>query len=700
MVENKYHEAANRPDVSTYAYLRTNADRNAWDDVYNDLKYGQTIGTTEPAVEGKFVKDRLLPHLELNEAIDFAANGGRIDSKLHAFGANVSNLVAEARLLGVQGDHPTTQAVEKKAAELLDIKPDQLSHLSQAEKEKFWQSAGRQARGEEQALVLGLSKNASKAQVDKFEKRRQLSSHELMLGLPANISKAELKAVGIYESHLRGVVATTDARSMSAVYDVPPLQGTYKAPDITQHPFVFGSKAQMEALLADRSTHTNIQLALQNLEQNVNQEIGNGSAYTTPYNGNDITQYITKFSYGDDEANNATSVASDCAMYSYLHSLDPTYGNDATAKQAQDLSKNILLNWANGGFPRDKNGKVTENIFQFNGEPDGLAPPDVALQIGRGMPAWTNAQDLLMAQGAFSSGEQQQLNGFLGGLYNLMKVGNNYTTENDWGSTYRTRFSNRQSNALLGMLSIAALQGNRSEIEDLAYGAKGDILDPFTRQVDGNIYGINDHVGNNSGTTGPSNDGAKGPDNSQPTGSPSEYQISTAAPGEVTDRERMGLGKVFGYPLWSLQQLSLCASILDQYGFNASGYKGNHGQSIQLGMEYYSHYFSKYLSTHTNQLPPTSDGTPSYEQYVGGLTSYSGGATIDGTDHSLEPFVIGRTMYLNDPKIDAVLASDANLDVSQDGGLDSQFGPGSQQTKIWGVLSYLLPYLPNTDTAT
>src|ERR1700729_1196224 len=67
--------------IGDKASLTHGSDSNAWADVYNDLKYGQTIGTTDPAAEQKFVKSGLLPHIELNQAINFAVNGGHIDTK-------------------------------------------------------------------------------------------------------------------------------------------------------------------------------------------------------------------------------------------------------------------------------------------------------------------------------------------------------------------------------------------------------------------------------------------------------------------------------------------------------------------------------------------------------------------------------------------------------------------------------------------
>jgi hypothetical protein len=68
-----------------------------------------------------------------------------------------------------------------------------------------------------------------------------------------------------------------------------------------------------------------------------------------------------------------------------------------------------------------------------------------------------------------------------------------------------------------------------------------------------------------------------------------DYQSQRAAPGEIADRFRNAEpGKGIGYPMFTLERLLDAAELMRISGFDPYGYRGAHGQSIEMAIEHHA----------------------------------------------------------------------------------------------------------------
>ncbi len=204
----------------------------------------------------------------------------------------------------------------------------------------------------------------------------------------------------------------------------PALQGSYVSAASLPHPFVFAAPAEYRALLTG---HTAITVkALARLQALVADELRHGADYTATYSGCELNTYLHKLTY---EQGGAAKAANDLALYAYLTSLHLGYGQPDVATKAQALSLSILTGWAQNGF-RD-NGKLRTQPTQYceNGRTSLTSELDVGLQIGRGMPYWVNAEDLLAAANALPAPQRAALDGFLDAMYGLLLTASNFWAE-------------------------------------------------------------------------------------------------------------------------------------------------------------------------------------------------------------------------------------------------------------------------------
>jgi hypothetical protein len=398
----------------------------------------------------------------------------------------------------------------------------------------------------------------------------------------------------------------------------PPLAGQYVSAAGLPHPYVFADRARYEALASMR-TETG-KKALNRLEGLTKFYLGHASEYAKAYSGPELNEYLHRLTF---EGEGAAPVAAELALYAYLTGLNKGYGKPELAAQAQALSKAILLAWAQEGLR--ENGKFRRQLTQFieDGKMTLASQLDVGLQIGRGMPFWVQAQDLLLALNAFDPREQQILDGFLDQVYELLVTAANFWQKRAY--TDCERYSNHTSVRLLALLAIARLRNDEKRFMEAAVGDGHRLLVPWTLQVQENIYGVRDTLR------------AGHPNNEAPDKS---YQISEVAPGEIVDRFRAGKLQTFGYPTYSLTELLLGAEILQNAGFQPMRFEGRRGQSLMLALHYYAHYYTLYLDDHLTVVPP-GDPYPSNRQYAGHPVSDANGITIEGKDGALAPFLIG-----------------------------------------------------------
>lgn len=426
--------------------------------------------------------------------------------------------------------------------------------------------------------------------------------------------------------------------TVGLLHAAEPLPGQYVSAAGLPHPFVFAKPAEYRALLTRRTVVTARVLAeLQNLVQ---RELTQGAAYTQTYNGCDLNVYLYKLTY---EVGGAAKAASDLALYAYLSNLQLGYGQASLAAQAQTLAKSILLRWAGGGF-RD-NGRMRTLLTDFceGGAVTKASKIDIGLQLGRGVPDLIQAEDLLDGINAFTASEHTVLDGFLTQLDHLLLNASNFFSENI--NTECVRYSNHKAVQILAMLAIERYQNDAADFVDTAsVGRRLQI--PWTTEIAGGIYGIGDSVRpcmhNTTTATG---------------GHGAFYQIGQVAPGEVVDRFRAGADQTLGYPIFSLTELMLSAEILQNAGFLPMSFKGPKGQSLPMALQYYSYYFTTFLTPGKSIVTAKPNGRqfPSQEQYIGHPVSGPEGITIEGQDSYLLPFLIGYHLDPHDPGSLAVI---------------------------------------------
>jgi hypothetical protein len=418
----------------------------------------------------------------------------------------------------------------------------------------------------------------------------------------------------------------------AATSSAPPLEGNYKATNGQHHPYVFATQAQFSKLVEDKSIVA--RKALERLEDVAASDVKNAKIYETPYAGCDLDQYTSKFSYGD---HSAVDVATTLASYAYLASLKQGYGKSDLAIQAENTAKIIMLNWATSGF-RNSNGFLSspEDFCSSTPAAERIAPSLVALTIGRALPYWAEAEDLMLALSAFSDHDIAVINAFLDQYQELLVKASNYKAVHE--TLDCQKFTNQVSASITGLLAIARLRDDRSLFQAAAFGANHILKIPWTLQVQENIYGYDDK----QRACGTQKQSAH------------YYDIGTTAPGEIVDRYRAGRFQTFGYSLGSLTDLLLSGKLISEAGYNSLTYMGSKGQTLLLPLHYYAFYLVHFMSDQEAVIPAGVD-YPSARQYAGHPISRAGGVSIDGRDNILNPYLVGHILYPQDADVNAVL---------------------------------------------
>jgi hypothetical protein len=280
---------------------------------------------------------------------------------------------------------------------------------------------------------------------------------------------------------------------------------------------------------------------------------------------------------------------------------------------AAALAKRILLAWADHGLPRDAHGGfrgIDGLSCNASGKLDEGGSGYVPLHLGRGVIYSVHAQDLLQSFGALDAGEVNRLNAFHGAIFELIRQGTNRGMGLPQPACQR--FTNGGANGIAALLAIARLVDDARRFNAVASG--GDratlLLLPWTRFFDGAIYGNADHPMECYLNTGP-----------DALHSSPGFTTSIVAPGEVQDRYRnLGLLQTFGYPMFTLERLIDAAEVLRNAGFDPYAYRGNHGQSIEMAIEYYACY-GKTPGFYKTVNRDNARDCPNHEQYEGKIVN-------------------------------------------------------------------------------
>jgi hypothetical protein len=318
----------------------------------------------------------------------------------------------------------------------------------------------------------------------------------------------------------------------------------------------------------------------------------------------------------------AAIIASRQALYAALVRAGAKAPADSpTADQAVALSKRILMAWAGHGF-RDEKGRYLGRAEEFCND-DKFIPLQqsaVGLQIARGIIYSVHAQDLLESIGALNAKETSALYSFHEAMFNLIHEASNFAfyLPEIAKVPYRTceRFSNHFNAHLMGLLSIARLLDDGRKFNAILYGNDRSIPvgQYWTQYFDHAIYGYNDRPIECYKNATPDSLATI----SQKVGS---FQTLVVAPGEIEDRYRhANPAQAFGYSTGVLADFLVTGDMLKNAGFDPFGYRGEHGQTIELAADYYACYGKApgFKKTVTAQ---NARACPDYEEYIGQIVN-------------------------------------------------------------------------------
>jgi hypothetical protein len=432
----------------------------------------------------------------------------------------------------------------------------------------------------------------------------------------------------------------TPARTTPDVY--PSLAGSYTSS--AQHPRVFVTPAELtEMVRRINSTGSFSAQIFSRLVGQIKADLAAKKDWDAVYSGCDIDIYLHTFSYepASGYANEirtgsqmstamtvrqgmlppagAATVASRLALYAALvKGGAKAPAGVPPADQAAALAKRILLAWASRGF-RDQNGTFLNRAEQFcDGQQrfNRLEENNVGLQIARGVIYSVHAHDLLQSITAFNAAETTELNAFHAAMFDLIREASNFRfTLPELNRSADTRcelYSNHVGAHLAGLLSIARLLDDGRKFNAVLYGNDRSIpvALPWTVWFNHPVYGENDKP-----ITCYKN---KGPDRST---SPDSFQTPVVAPGEIEDRYRNhNAAQGFGYTLGVLAGLYNMADLIENAGVDAYGYRGSHGQSIEMATQYYACY-GKYAGFQKTVTADNARACSDYQQYTGQIVS-------------------------------------------------------------------------------
>lgn len=410
----------------------------------------------------------------------------------------------------------------------------------------------------------------------------------------------------------------------------PALPGSYRAPS-GAHPFVFATAGSMQRLVSSPSPSA--AKALATLEQRVRSALKDPSKFPAPVTGCNLDAYLYGLTY---ENGGAARTAAELASYAYLTSLNQGFGDPAVAEQASSTARTILMGWSTKSL-RDASGKMM-GVTEFC-DASGASPENtrfaVGLQIARGMTFWVHAQDMLLAMNQLDGNDRQTLEGFLGSVSILLRNAANYRAR---GSNLDcNRYANHVSIQLAGLIAIARLLGDKTGLEDAAFGVHGNVLIPWTTQVTTAIYGAHPSLMK-----------------CYANGTPGFAQLPNVQQGELVDRYRAHDGQKLGYPIFSLTHLMMAARVLTDAGYHAFGPIGGRPSPLKDALDYYAAIFAQNLSPDQIRLASNAY-RPDFEQYANEIVSGNNGVTIEGKDGLLVPFLLGASAFPNDGAVLSVI---------------------------------------------
>jgi hypothetical protein len=188
-------------------------------------------------------------------------------------------------------------------------------------------------------------------------------------------------------------------------------------------------------------------------------------------------------------------------------------------------------------------------------------------------------------------------------------------------------YNNQFASHLTSLLAIARLTDDKAMFAAVLDGGAGAVKPAWTVLFDHLIYGPADrpllHIT-------PNND-------IDPARSHPAYSTALVAAGEINDRYRnTNPSQGVGYPMGSLQSLYMQAELLALAGYNPYGYRGAHGQSIEMATDYYA-CFVKTAGFRKIITAENSKACPDAQEYVGRV--------VNGVDTNV---VIGAYRFPND----------------------------------------------------
>ena len=433
---------------------------------------------------------------------------------------------------------------------------------------------------------------------------------------------------------------------------VPPLPGAYAASPV--HPRVFTTPAELKDLAArvDRPGSYSAQ-RFEQLAGQVARDLTSARDWAATYAGCSIEPYLYAFSYEPQDGHDAEThaalklapateapaggavVASRLALYAALveNGAVAPRGSPGSDRAAA-LAKRILLAWAVHGFPRDRDGRFLP-LSALSCDSAGHIVPyagwALPLQLGRGVVYSVHAEDLLQAIHALDASEEARLDAMHGALFELIREG--YNQSDGRPQPECQRYTNGDANGTAALLAIARLLGDQRRFDAVLYGNDRGIpvIMPWLRLFDGAIYGVGDKPMPCYPNTGP--DGLHGG---------LGFTTPDVAPGEVQDRYRAGVLQTFGYPMFTLERLIDAAELLRTAGFDPYRYRGNHGQSIEMALQYYACY-GRTPGFYATVTRDNARMCPNDQQYDGKV--------VNGVEANM---LIGAYRFPGDPAITAV----------------------------------------------
>lgn len=482
-------------------------------------------------------------------------------------------------------------------------------------------------------ILSGTTDRRSRAELNEKHGCSPQSMHNFKIYLPDDI----LKKYGghpLYIHGLRAVEGTTNTaltRSGKLLIPCPFLQGEYKE---GKHPCVFATQADLDNYAKRINTPgTFSRSAFDKLTEVVRQDLNSKRSWSAAYSGTDIDVYLHTFSYeslggykeetrSEDQLNQelrlepsakpplgAAVVASRAALYAALlkAGAKPSSASAPKGAEASALAKRILLAWAKSGF-RDEHGNFMKWHRQFseNGKFSRESAAAVGLQISRGMIYSVYAQDVLAGIGLLTGAETAVLDDFHDNLAQLVRTAANNQSSDTVTGLPCNCFGNHQANVLAALLAEARLVDSPRKFSDALYGgaSSSHVNVPWNLFFNKTIYGVNDTA------------------NKCYENGPDFFQLPNVAPapGEMDDRFRALPNQAIGYPMFTLRRLFDAANVIKNSGFDAYGYRGVHGQSIEEAAAYYACY-AQHAGFEQTITDSNCLACPDHQQYAGKIAT-------------------------------------------------------------------------------